>query len=379
MSVDIARRKGRDSVTDGFIYRFLEGVDTPRSLSVWLLYESGEHDQLVNLDQRFDCEPYLGLRSADLSRRDYIATEFLSKSDFLSVSNDPRVVALEKFSASELSCSRWNHRFLRLDSDPESISAQARTLLSRARGKIASVLGDFDPQEFIDKVNWGPGATALLKRDSRLAYDKFRLEVGMSSSCLRFWQGSLWDAAFPKWSPPRVCMTAKVHTVPKTCKTDRTIIIEPGLNTFLQKGLGSMIRSRLTKVGIRLNHQADLHQRIVPQIAKTGKLATVDFSSASDTICIELVRELLPPRWFSVLDIHRSDSVSLDDGSTLTLGKFSSMGNGFTFELQSLIFWALARSICDHSEFVSVYGDDVILPSNRLEQYRNCVTILVSR
>jgi hypothetical protein len=71
-----------------------------------------------------------------------------------------------------------------------------------------------------------------------------------------------------------------------------------------------------------------------------------------------------------VLDAHRSARVRLPDGSISYMEKFSSMGNGFTFELETLIFWALARSVCGRQETVSVYGDDVILPSVRLESYR---------
>jgi hypothetical protein len=38
------------------------------------------------------------------------------------------------------------------------------------------------------------------------------------------------------------------------------------------------------------------------------------------------------------------------------------MGNGFTFELESLIFFAIASCSCD-AGIVSVYGDDIIVPS----------------
>jgi len=45
---------------------------------------------------------------------------------------------------------------------------------------------------------------------------------------------------------------------------------------------------------------------------------------------------------------------------------FSSMGNGFTFELESLVFFCLASSVCavlEIPEDVTVYGDDIILPT----------------
>jgi hypothetical protein len=39
------------------------------------------------------------------------------------------------------------------------------------------------------------------------------------------------------------------------------------------------------------------------------------------------------------------------------------MGNGYTFELETLIFYALVRAVCGKEGTVSVYGDDLIYPS----------------
>jgi len=44
------------------------------------------------------------------------------------------------------------------------------------------------------------------------------------------------------------------------------------------------------------------------------------------------------------------------------------MGNGFTFELESLIFYAACSAV---SENVSVFGDDIIVPTGRYEDVRN--------
>lgn len=364
------------ALTEGFIYRYLSAIDSPRSLMIWLLYKYKEHDQLTRVEARVDCispkapgvqpQPH---RAVD----DYLASMFLSKSDFLDTSFDVEMVALKKFRDCEIICRATNARMYQLDSDvqgTETTLDYAR-LISIARNKIAAVLGTFEPSEFIETVNWGPGATVQLNRTQRLAYDKFRLEGGMSQCCLDFWTPELWDSAFPRWKPKRNVQTAYLHTVAKNSKTNRCIIIEPGINTFLQKGLGGMIKRRLARIGIRIDKQAEYHRKLVPMMSIDGDDATVDFSSASDCGARELVRRLLPPDWFAVLDAHRSHVVELTDGSFLRLEKFSSMGNGFTFELETLIFWALARSVCERHENVSVYGDDVILPSSRLGSFRD--------
>jgi hypothetical protein len=89
---------------------------------------------------------------------------------------------------------------------------------------------------------------------------------------------------------------------------------------------------------------------------------TIDLSSASDSISINLVRELLPPDWFYLLGRLRSRSFKYK-GVTHSYEKFCSMGNGFCFPLQTLIFLA-ACSACNAGQIrddFRVYGDDIIV------------------
>jgi hypothetical protein len=92
---------------------------------------------------------------------------------------------------------------------------------------------------------------------------------------------------------------------------------------------------------------------------------TVDLSSASDSVTIELVRRVLPPDWFYYLDLVRSKQTDVD-GVAHVNEMFSSMGNGFTFELESLLFLAITRAVAFFGGVrgqISVYGDDIIAPS----------------
>jgi hypothetical protein len=74
-----------------------------------------------------------------------------------------------------------------------------------------------------------------------------------------------------------------------------------------------------------------------------------------------LVKLLLPKKWFDLLAALRSPYTKIGT-KWVKLHKFSSMGNGFTFELETLLFWAIARSV-SYNGFVSAYGDDMILPT----------------
>jgi hypothetical protein len=96
-----------------------------------------------------------------------------------------------------------------------------------------------------------------------------------------------------------------------------------------------------------------------------SSFATIDLASASDTVSIELIRYLLPSAWFGYLDDIRSHSGTIE-GDTFTGEKFSSMGNGYTFALETLVFWAISKACIsltsETEEKFSVFGDDIIVP-----------------
>lgn len=157
----------------------------------------------------------------------------------------------------------------------------------------------------------------------------------------------------------------EMFTVPKDATIDRVACKEPDVNMYLQKGVGNYIRRQLRKFGINLNDQSR-NQRLAREGSITGQLATVDLSSASDSVTTSLVEILLPPLWYSLLDTLRSP-ITRVRGEDHANEMFSSMGNGFTFELESLIFWAIARAVAyfeNSPGVVSVYGDDIILPAD---------------
>ena len=134
---------------------------------------------------------------------------------------------------------------------------------------------------------------------------------------------------------------------------------------FFQKGIGGTMRERLRRIGINLNDQS-LNQRLALKGSITGELATIDLSSASDSVSLGLVDFLIPEDWREAIGVTRSHFCQLPGGSFACLKKVSSMGNGFTFELESLIFYALAKAVYPTGKTgrdISVYGDDIIVPT----------------
>jgi hypothetical protein len=355
------------------IFDYLSSLDCPRSLAVWLLYDSGEHMQLVDLD----CHPN-GYDSPFRFRDAYAATTFLSKANFLKLDLDCKEEAFKKFFQYEELCKQTNIRFSNLSSDP-LYSGSNVWLLNATIRKIDQILGEYNAEEFVEGANWGPGVTTIVKGTDVSAVNKFHLENGITRDLYAL-VGSWFPAAYPLWSSSlrqnfgETWMSYQVGnsviTVPKNSKTDRVIAIEPGLNLWFQKSIGTMIRRRLQRHEIDLNSQVR-NQQLAKLGSRDSSLATVDFSSASDSISRRLVEELLPPRWFSLLNATRSN-FGIHNNSLIRWEKFSSMGNGFTFELESLIFFAAAKAVQEYLSVkgeISVFGDDVIIPKECYELF----------
>lgn len=355
--------------TDRLIESYLASLDCPRSLAIWIMYRENEHKQILS----FETNPSHYLKAWDF-RDAYLATKFLSKANFLSTQIDKKQVAIDSFLAAEATCRQVN-----LDNFKSSYlkNKNFEWVHNAAIRKINFILGSFSADEFFDSANWGPGVTQIIKRDTS-STNKFRFETGITQS-LHDFISETFALAYPLWKVEKFIFHIgnKIVTVPKSSKTDRTIAIEPGINLWFQKSIGSMIRRRLSRVGLDLNSQRR-NQCLARIGSKFGHLATVDFSAASDSISTSTVEALLPLRWFTIMNLTRSKFGSLGK-SIIHYEKFSSMGNGFTFELESLIFYAIALGVveflgCDATN-VSVYGDDVIIPVEAYQLFREICAI----
>ena len=370
------------SKIDATFQSLCEAVNTPRSLALWLLFSSKELSQFLNLSVR--AEDYLESQS-DKFRDDYLCTEYLSKYKGLDTGIDTRQVALAAFTTAEDQCKSANLRIRSLWT-PTGRSCWD-PVFHRAQLKIQSCLG-YAPKfaKMIDRFRWGSGATATLKGvDSCLDSKLCEKQISVTRKALPYLRAAM--ATDYAWLRARgidasgptsvlndeflVVQGSRGLTVSKNAKTDRFIAAEPTGNIFLQLGVGSYIRKCLKRSGIDLDDQT-INQSLARSALDLG-LATVDLKAASDTISSAIVWHLLPHSWATFLDALRSENIVIDD-ELRPLEKFSSMGNGFTFELESLIFWALVESLRDlrsnGNGRVSVYGDDIICPSELYEELR---------
>lgn len=299
----------------------------------------------------------------------YLLSEYKSKYlDTRIVSpKQRRSSAIEKWLKTERANARTNVRIqLRLGGDFGWTSVE--TLLADAKKIISDVLG---PCDSLCLSSHTFGASTRVRRGPSAAFQKHTGIAHVSSSAVTHWREMVSDTLL---NDQEICIqeSSVLFTVPKKTDIDRVACKEPEINMFLQRSVGSHIRKRLRRFGIDLNDQT--RNQELARTALKQKLATLDLSAASDSITTQLVLELLPFEWYSLLDDLRVKSTIID-GEVHSLEMFSSMGNGFTFELESLIFWALTRAICKRSGIkgrISVYGDDIIAPQTAARRIARC-------
>ncbi len=305
----------------------------------------------------------------------------LAKDKDLELRFDPEAAALERFIKSEEMCERINQ-----PGYFSTLTGRAPAVLALAARKIGNALGRVPTLHELD-FEFGPGASTSVKASVASMRTKLSGRLECSSNLLPS------VAAFLSETPLLASIHAdhedeerflisvdvvpgKLQFVPKTVKTHRSIVVEPHLNSLFQKGVGSYLKKVLGRLGQDTRDQTR-NIDLAYEGSVTGRLATVDLSMASDTIARELVFSLLPLDWACFLSSLRTAKVEYK-GQIFQLQKFSSMGNAFTFELETLIFWSLATSCTAYlglsSQQVSVYGDDIIIPVEAFDLLEEVLT-----
>lgn len=189
-------------------------------------------------------------------------------------------------------------------------------------------------------------------------------------------------------SRPPTSRVAKLLSVPKSSSARRTITAEPMLYQFIQQGLNTSLRDSIKKCSIlrrclSLTDQSK-NQRLAMLGSLHGKYATIDLSSASDLLSLDLVKEVFATKALFLSNALecRSSECRVNKVDTLTMKKFAGMGNALTFPVQSVVFALLAICgvLCEEglppsyvnvkraAGRVRVYGDDIIVRSEHVRQ-----------
>jgi hypothetical protein len=169
----------------------------------------------------------------------------------------------------------------------------------------------------------------------------------------------------------------KLFFAPKNAEISRTCNTEPNLNMLVQKAVGAFLEVRLRKhFGISLETQPDLNRELARRGSIDGSFGTIDLVSASDSMGLYMIQRDLPDGALKGAIMNsRCERAVLSNGSSVKLNMVSTMGNGFTFPLQTLVFACAVRAVyqvmgfpcTDPGAHFGVFGDDICV---RRETYQ---------
>lgn len=311
---------------------------------------------------------------------DYLRDMYLSKllTPDKAETASRRSLAIDKFRLMEERNLRTNARLSFQEANLGRFTT--RQLTTKIRAVVKHVLGDVPLLSDIQTSGldgmFTNGASTRIKRGPVSIAQKFVGKADTTIEAKHLFQEEILPES-PLWTNHyvngqfgfNVVGGSVMFTVPKNSVIDRVACKEPEINMYLQRGLGNHIRRRLRDV-VRIDLNDQSHNQRLARLGSMSTLghsyATIDLSSASDLISRELVRAFVPSEWFEILDQCRSKWIDID-GTQHRTEMFSSMGNGFTFELESLLFYAIAKSTCYLTGTrgrISVYGDDIIVPNS---------------
>jgi hypothetical protein len=207
--------------------------------------------------------------------------------------------------------------------------------------------------DIIEAGRTGPGSS--IGASGQSFYAKLFSSKLSSTSDDLYQMYSAYIRLFPEWANAEIIRSANYGSpmyvnssrssfVPKSDDISRMICTEPSLNMLFQLGIGTLIEGRLRgSFDLDLSTQPFINQRLARIGSMTGQFSTIDLSSASDSISVSMCRQFLPSWFFETLIETRSPSTLLD-GVPVVLDMMSTMGNGFTFPLQTFMFSCLVRA-----------------------------------
>lgn len=189
---------------------------------------------------------------------------------------------------------------------------------------------------------------------------------------------------------------ARLLAVPKTFKGPRLIASEPTAHQYLQQGLMQWIRLNMPKaLSTCVNFLDQTPSRVAAlEASRTGEMATVDLSSASDRLSCWVVERAFSSNQSLLRALHATRTRVVEDGTgtheglSLRMKKFAAQGSAVTFPVQTIVYAGLAissvlydsgfrvgdlnvdnawdeaqRCVLNAAKSVRVFGDDIVLPS----------------
>lgn len=258
-----------------------------------------------------------------------------------------------------------------------------RLVLQRARALVKEILGEYSPDVHNSLCRFGKRAS--LGHPASNSYLDSKLVDGFITGHVKqlkwFEQdhlpvdhhllGAIKEGGCP-FLQRSDCL--RQTNVPKSFKIHRGIMPNTLVGTYYTYGLGRYIQAQLkNNAGLDITKLQRVHGDLARLGSIRGHLVTADLSNASHSFTSRLVKTLVPLPWYRALDLGRITKFEFAETSaggfkgTYAMSSFMAMGIGFTFPLQTLLFYAIIRAVQALTGMeggrVSVYGDDLIYPT----------------
>lgn len=224
----------------------------------------------------------------------------------------------------------------------------------------------FANYEYVGHPCHGNGATSTTKRGAGIAtkFNKF----------VNTW-GTYQLQQYHEYSHPLIGdeivsgneVTTQVVFVPKGIDKKRVVSAEPICNMYWQHALSASLDNMFSK---DKRWHIDLHdqghnQRLALYGSASLDYATIDLSSASDSVTATLVKRVFN----GIPALHdwlrcRTRYCTIPDGRTIQMEKFAPMGSALCFPIECMVFSLivqLANRMNHIDTYFRVYGDDIVV------------------
>lgn len=288
---------------------------------------------------------------------------FFKKNKSFSDETRCAATAMSSFNRGERICRITNRRLDHYYMQRDRLDPDLQKWVTRMEKDIHELMGPF--KTFLDElprlVRVTSGATSTRSRRNSLPHLRVSKKPYASPRASKYLEALSHYFGYGALQVKET-LANRLEFVPKNWKTYRTIACEPEGNVFLQLAFDAYIKRRLRRIGIDLSNQSR-NQALAYEGSVSGDLATIDLSMASDTLSFNTTAWLLPSDWFGyVNDVRSPRSRGVIETE---YAKFSSMGNGCTFGLETLIFAAACRAV--GSKRSVVYGDDIVIETSLVD------------
>lgn len=360
------------------------------SITSVVLFDALQRDLGITADPygtRFN--PFPDGFPTDISPREYACRALLAscfKKTEVESASDAESSSLGKFLTANTFCGLQSLEAFQ--ADEKCVSPAVGYAISHAKDLLYAWFRIYAEDSLLSQssievaAHFGPGRSVGLKKQPSLMY--FKVGDSVQTATTPFIVD--WYERSVSFNP--VCEAAEMARqarhgkaavvscgnltfVPKSYTAKRAVVTEPSLNTFFQLGVGTLMERALAKIGIDLTSQSSLNAELARIGSLTGEYATMDLTQCSDYISTALIEYLLPPSVVRWLKLLRTPEVRMKNGEIIPLDMFMTMGNGFTFPLQTLVLSALVHGVYythdiplhlgNGTKNWAVFGDDIIV------------------